>query len=91
MNDNDLQRVLFFSEHRHLDSPAPSDWTEGLKTVLLINAFLAVGLGIFYELLQLCQQWDVSPWLSAALYVIGHGLWFRRAGWTPGQRRRRGA
>jgi hypothetical protein len=51
---------------------------EALKTLLLVNAFLAVGFGIFIELMKLCLALGFSPWWVAVLFVTVPASWLWR-------------
>jgi hypothetical protein len=49
-----------------------------MKTLLLINASIAIAFGIFYELVKLCLALGLSPWVSAVTYVALYAWWWHR-------------
>ena len=51
---------------------------QALKTLLIINASIAIAFGIFYELVNLCVAVGMSPWVSAVAYVALYAWWWRR-------------
>jgi hypothetical protein len=51
---------------------------DALKVMFLVNASVAVALGLFYQLVKLCLQLDVSPWFAALTYVVLYAWWWVR-------------
>lgn len=49
---------------------------EALKTIILINALIALAFAVFYELVQLCLSAGVSPWWAAVAYVVLYAKWW---------------
>lgn len=76
---NPLHKELDFSDLRHLDHHVrPPMWYDALKTIFLVNATLALGYAIFYELVQLCLALDISAWWAAAGFVAMYALFLRK-------------
>lgn len=46
--------------------------TRFLAIILIINSYIAVGFGIFYVGTKICNELGISPWWSAAVFVIGY-------------------
>jgi hypothetical protein len=74
-----IRKEIRFSEHRRLDTPAPhtGEVRDALKVIFFVTASLAVGYGIFYELLMLCIALDISVWWGTGIFVglYGVALW----------------
>jgi hypothetical protein len=74
--DNRILKEIDFRDLRFLDHHVqPPAWFEALKTILFVNATLAVAFGIFYELIQLCLALDISTWWAAGSYVALFSIW----------------
>jgi hypothetical protein len=46
-----------------------------IKTIALVNATIAMGFAVFYELLKLCLTLHVSPWFAAVALVGAYMRW----------------
>jgi len=53
-----------------------------LTTLLLVNGSLAVTFSIFYQLVMICLQFRITPWIALVVTLAGCAFVFYRQRWA---------
>lgn len=89
MKEHDLHRELYFAEHRHLDIRETLHRGGFMPSycfylISLFSAAAFIVIAVFWGLMELCQRFDVSPFLAGGVTIALYA-WFLVWNWRRAQ------